>query len=62
MLPALSPDLSESAAHALEKLGVTVLTGAKVLDLAADHVLIERAGANKHIDAGAVMWALRLRA
>ncbi len=62
VLPALSPDLSESAARALEKLGVTVLTGAKVLDLAADHVLIERAGANERIDAGAVMWAAGIKA
>jgi NADH dehydrogenase len=63
VLPPFTPDLSEKARQSLEKLGVTVRTKTKVLDIAADHVTVQSEGGNEErIPCAAVMWAAGVRA
>ena len=62
VLPVFSEDLSAKALRSLHKLGVNVLTGAKVLDVAADHVLVARDGATERIDTHTIMWAAGVKA
>ncbi len=62
VLPAFAPDLSAKARRSLEKLGVTVFTGATVQDIAADHVRVARDGAIERIAAHTVMWAAGVKA
>ena len=62
VLPAFDPDLSVKAQRSLEKIGVTVLTGAMVQDIAADHVRVARDGATERIATHTVMWAAGVKA
>lgn len=62
VLPAFTPDLSAKAQRSLQRLGVSVLTGAKVLDVTPDHVLISRQGMAERLAAHTVMWAAGVRA
>ncbi len=58
ILPAFEPDLSASAARALEQLGVTIWTDTRVTDIDAQGV---RAG-DEYVRAATVLWAAGTRA
>jgi NADH dehydrogenase len=62
VLPSYPPDLSEKAAASLARLGVTVWTGAKVTDVRADFVTVERGGASERLETRTVLWAAGVRA
>jgi NADH dehydrogenase len=52
------PDRSESACRQLEKLGVTILTGTRVVDIDARSVTTETAdGQRQRVAAGTILWA-----
>ena len=58
VLPAFSPRLSQRAAQALERLGVTPVTEHKVVDISAESVTLEAAsGASEEVPARTVVWA-----
>jgi NADH dehydrogenase len=58
MLPAFPASLSRKAAHALERLGVTPLTGHTVVDIGPEAVAIATAGGGRiEIAAHTVIWA-----
>jgi NADH:ubiquinone reductase (H+-translocating) len=62
VLPPFPESLSLKARHALERMGVLVWTSAKVQDIQADHVMVERNGACERVDASVVIWAAGVRA
>jgi NADH:ubiquinone reductase (H+-translocating) len=63
VLPPFPPDLSEKARQALEKLGVTVLTNTKVLNITDMDVTVESAeGAKEQIPCRTTMWAAGVKA
>jgi len=63
VLPPFPPDLSEKARQALEKLGVTVLTNTKVLNITDTDVTVESAeGAKEQIPCRTTMWAAGVKA
>jgi NADH:ubiquinone reductase (H+-translocating) len=63
VLPPFPPDLSEKARQALEKLGVTVLTNTKVLDISGTDVTIEsKEGVQEQIPCRTTMWAAGVKA
>ena len=62
VLPAFPEKLSAKAALALSKLGVTVRLSTRVLDVAADHVLVERDGHTERIVTESVLWAAGVKA
>src|SRR5690606_37346571 len=55
-------DLSQKAAGSLEKLGVTVRTGAKVEAIDPHCVTISTGGAQERIETETILWAAGLRA
>jgi NADH dehydrogenase len=58
VLPQFPPRLSQRAARALERLGVTPLTGRKVVDIKEESVTLEDgAGATDRVPARTVVWA-----
>ena len=58
VLTTFPPSLSAKAGRSLGKLGVTVLTGRKVVDLERGAVTVEdEAGKPERIDAGVIVWA-----
>jgi NADH dehydrogenase len=62
VLPAYPPDLSAKAQRALARLGVEVLTGAKVTWVAPDHVCFERGGATQTLITRTVLWGAGVQA
>jgi NADH:ubiquinone reductase (H+-translocating) len=62
VLPPFPESLSEKARRSLEKIGVEVWTSAKVNDIQADHVLVERNGAVEQVDTATVIWAAGVKA
>jgi NADH dehydrogenase len=63
VLPSFPPTLSKRAAHALESLGVTPMTGHAVVRVEADHVEIRgRDETTEHIPARTVIWAAGVKA
>ena len=62
ILPAYSPKLSARAQGQLEKLGVTVLTGARVTDLDAETISLRREGSTEQIRARTILWTAGIRA
>lgn len=56
------PELSTRAEESLNRLGVLSLTGARVVDIDADGVELEVAGAHRHIPARTVLWAAGVQA
>jgi NADH:ubiquinone reductase (H+-translocating) len=63
VLPPFPPDLSAKAQQALEKLGVTVLTNTRVIDISDTSVVIEpKGGEQKQIPCRTAMWAAGVRA
>ena len=62
VLPPYPPVLSERAAKSLDKLGVTVITGAKVTDI-EDHIITYTDGEHTHqIQAATAIWAAGMKA
>jgi NADH dehydrogenase len=57
VLAAFPPSLSRRAAHALETLGVTPMTGHMVTDLDAGGVVVRSDAGEERIDAGTIIWA-----
>ncbi len=57
VLPSYTPDLSARAARSLEQLGVQVLTGARVTEVSAGGVTLERGGSRSELAARVVLWA-----
>jgi len=57
VLPAFPDTLSQKARLQLEKLGVEVRTGAKVIDINAYGVQVNEAAGVTHIESRTVMWA-----
>ncbi len=62
ILPAYAPELSEQAAAALKRLGVTVQTGARVTHVSADSVTFTRDDQAEHIPARTVLWTAGVKA
>ena len=62
VLPPFPPDLSEQAAVALRRLGVTVRTGTKVTDIREDGVTVTDSRATEQIPARTVLWAAGVQA
>ena len=57
ILPTYPPDRSASAQRQLERLGVTVRTGTKVVDIAEGRVAVESGAGRETIPARTVLWA-----
>ena len=57
ILPPYPPDRSASAARQLERLGVTVRTGTKVVGIDAEGVRVETASGPEQIPCRTVLWA-----
>lgn len=62
VLPPYDPDLSARAEIALEKLGVEVQTGARVVDITDHSITLERHGERETIPAHTVLWAAGIQA
>jgi NADH dehydrogenase len=62
LLNAYPPDLSAKAARALERLGVTIRTGALVTDIQPDSVTLKASGGIERLAARTVLWAAGVRA
>jgi NADH:ubiquinone reductase (H+-translocating) len=62
VLTTYHPELSEKARQMLEKLGVQVMTGWRVVDIAEDHVTIERNEERQEIPTRTVVWAAGVQA
>jgi NADH dehydrogenase len=62
VLPPFPESLSEKARRSLERIGVEVWTSAKVNDIQADHVMVERNGAVERVDTATVIWAAGVKA
>jgi len=62
LLTGFPPDLARKAKHALEKLGVTVRTGTKVIEIAADHITVQAGNQTEQIPCRTIMWAAGVKA
>jgi NADH dehydrogenase len=62
ILPTYSPELSEQASEALQRLGVEVVTGARVTDVQRKAVTLSHEGAQEEILARTVIWAAGVKA
>ena len=62
VLPAYPPDLSAKAARALARLGVELLTGAKVTQVAPSQVRFERGGETICLPTRTVLWGAGVQA
>ncbi len=62
VLQSFAPDLSDKAKTMLERLGVEVLTGWRVVDITEDHVLVENQGQRQEIPTRTVVWAAGVQA
>ncbi|MGH7827796.1 MAG: NAD(P)/FAD-dependent oxidoreductase [Candidatus Binatia bacterium] len=62
VLPSYPAGLSEKAQRALERLGVTVTTGALVTDVRRDRVVYRRGEETGEVEAGTILWAAGMKA
>lgn len=62
LLPTYPPELSASAAAALERLGVEVVTGARVTDVNAEGVTLSRGDVSEFLPARTVLWTAGVKA
>lgn len=62
VLPPYSPDLSAKAEVSLRKLGVTVETGARVIDIERESITVEQKGAQRTIETRNILWAAGVQA
>jgi NADH dehydrogenase len=62
LLPAFPPKLSAKAQKALERLGVTVRTGALVTDVAPEAVTVKTRDGTERITARTLLWSAGVRA
>jgi NADH:ubiquinone reductase (H+-translocating) len=62
LLPPFPEKLSAYTEKSLQKMGVEVWTSAKVRDIQADHVLVEKDGQVHRIDTATVIWGAGVKA
>jgi NADH dehydrogenase len=62
LLASFPPALSEAARRALERLGVTVRTGARVMALDEHGVQVKDGAADEHLPAATIVWAAGVQA
>ncbi len=62
VLPPYPPELSKKARRALERLGVTVETSARVTEVHDDHVVVQQAGQLRTVPTCTVLWAAGVQA
>ncbi len=62
ILPSYSPSLSIEAKASLEQLGVTVMTGARVVDMDNQTISVRRGGEIESIRARTVLWTAGMKA
>jgi NADH dehydrogenase len=62
VLPPYAPELSKKAQRALERLGVTVETHARVIEVHDDHIVVDQAGQHRAIPTCTVLWAAGVQA
>jgi NADH:quinone reductase (non-electrogenic) len=62
VLPPFHESLSAKARQALVKLGVEVWTSSRVLDIQADHVLLDSGGKKETLETSTVIWAAGVHA
>jgi NADH dehydrogenase len=62
VLPPYPPELSAAAQESLERLGVTVQTGALVTGINPDTVTVQRGEQQESISTGTVLWAAGVQA
>ncbi|CAM2005713.1 NAD(P)/FAD-dependent oxidoreductase [Acanthopleuribacter pedis] len=63
VLPPYAPVLSAKAQRALEKLGVTVMSGTRVTDISSNTITLQRGdGEPESLAAGTVLWAAGVKA
>lgn len=62
VLPMFPPELSQKAHQFLERLGVTVMTGWRVVRVAEDHLLLQRGDEEQQIWTQNVIWAAGVQA
>ena len=62
ILPPFPEVLSRKAETALKRMGIEVWTAAKVKDIQADHVLVERGGTVHRIETKTVVWGAGVKA
>jgi NADH dehydrogenase len=62
ILPPYAPELSAKATAALEKLGVEVLTGQRVMDVQERGVVVSSGEAQKYIPARTILWTAGVQA
>ena len=63
LLDSFAPDLADSARRALERLGVEILWGHRVVDIRSGHVVVrDKAGGERRIEAETIVWAAGVRA
>jgi NADH dehydrogenase len=62
VLPPFPERLAAVAQRTLERRGIEIWTSAKVNDIQADHVMVERNGAVERVETATVIWAAGVRA
>lgn len=62
ILPPYAPELSQKASESVTRLGVTVMTQTKVVDVSDTQVVVEREGQTLHIPTHTVLWAAGVQA
>jgi NADH dehydrogenase len=62
ILPTYPPDLSQKAAESAKRLGVTVMTGTKVVDVGERHVTVQQGEETKTIPTHTIIWAAGVQA
>ena len=62
ILPPYPPDLSQKAAESATRLGVTVMTQTKVVDVTDDHVTVQQSDQTLTIPTRTVIWAAGVQA
>ena len=62
ILPTFSPELSAKAAASLEKLGVEVVTGMRVMDVQERGVVVSSGEAEEYIAARTILWTAGVQA
>ena len=62
VLPTYPPDLSDKAQQALARLGATVWTNARVMDIQPDHVVIRSGDRDERIATRTVIWTAGVQA
>lgn len=62
VLPPYTPNLSAKAHATLNKMGIKIITKARVTDIQSDHVIIKTEQGEERIDAMTILWAAGMKA